>query len=89
MPQPMINALYTPYWQALAAARAEIADRRPGFDFDRRPARLGREFWRALPLRIVFGGTWLRVGDRFYNLRAGLGRYSGRVLSALRRWSKR
>ena len=84
MPAARRNALYGPYWRALAAARAAIAARRPGFDFPRHGARHGREFWRALPLRLVFGGDWLRTGDRFHNLRAGLGRWSGQCLAMLR-----
>jgi len=85
MPARLRHALYGPYWQALAAARAEIAVRRPGFDFERRPARLGREFWRTLPLRILFGADWLRLGDRFISGRLGLGRFSGQCLARLRR----
>ncbi len=85
MPQAWRDALYTPYWRALQSARAELRRIAPEVDFPRRAARLGRTFWRALPLRALFGGTWLRLGDRFFNLRCGLGRYSGRVLSALRR----
>jgi hypothetical protein len=84
MPRGRRPALYGAYWRALVAARAEIGTREPGFDFPRRAGRRGREFWRMLPLRILFGGSWLRVGSRFYNLRAGLGRHSGRVLGALR-----
>ncbi len=84
MPGRLRRAIYAPYWRALVAARDEITARRPGFDFERRPARLGREFWRTLPLRILFGGDWLRVGGAFFNLRAGLGRWSGRCLAALR-----
>ncbi len=85
MPQEWRDAIYGPYWRALDAARAEIAARRPGFDFPRGGARRGRDFWRTLPLRVVFGGTWRRRGDRFHNLRGGLGRWSGRALAALRR----
>lgn len=84
MPREMRNAIYGPYWRALDSARAEIAARRPGFDFPRSSARLGREFWRTLPLWLVFGGTWLRLGDHFYNLRGGLGRWSGQCLARLR-----
>jgi hypothetical protein len=85
MPKRLRDVIHGPYWRALAAARAEIAARRPGFDFPPSSARLGREFWRTLPLRIVFGGDWLRVGDRFYNLRGGVGRWSGQCLAMLRR----
>jgi hypothetical protein len=88
MPWRLRQAIYSPYGRALVAARDEIAARRPGFDFPRRAARGGRDFWRALPLRLVFGGDWLRVGDRFLNLRLGLGRWSGRALAAVRRACK-
>ena len=84
MPRRLRNAIYGPYWSALTAARAEIAARRPGFDFVRQPARFGRSFWRALPLRLVFGGDWWRVGGAFFNLRLGLGRWSGQCLVRLR-----
>lgn len=85
MPRRLRNAIYAPYWRALAAARDEIAAQRAGFDFPRRTKRLGREFWRSLPLRAVFGGDWLRVGSTFFSGRGGLGRWSGRALAALRR----
>ncbi len=85
MPWPLRNAIYGPYVRALLAARAEIAARRLGFDFSRRPAPLGRDFWRNLPLRMVFGGNWLRTGAGFLNLRLGLGRWSGRALAGVRR----
>jgi hypothetical protein len=88
MPWTLRQAIYGPYWRALQRARAEIRARRPGFDFPRRPARRGREFWRLLPLRLVFGGDWLRLGDRFFNLRLGAGRWSGRVLARLRALSR-
>lgn len=84
MPWRLRQAIYGRYWRGLQAARAELARRRPGFDFSRRSLRLGREFWRTLPLRLLFGGDWLRVGDRFYNGRGGLGRWSGRCLAAMR-----
>ena len=84
MPRWLRNTIYGPYGRALLAARAEVAARRPGFDFPRSGARLGRDYWQALPLRLAFGGTWLRVGDGFLNFRAGLGRWSGQVLARLR-----
>lgn len=85
MPRKLRHAIYGPYWRALSAEREEIAKRRPGFDFPQRSARLGRGFWRMLPLRVCFGGDWLRVGSQFYNLRFGAGRWSGRCLALLRR----
>jgi hypothetical protein len=85
MPARLRNAIYGPYWRALVAARAELQAVRPGLDFHRRTARLRRGFWRDLPLRIIFGTDWLRVGDAFVSGRLGLGRYSGRFLGWLRR----
>lgn len=85
MPRAVRDRIYGLYWRALDAARAEIARLRPGFDFAPKPARSGRDYWRQLPLRVAFGGDWLRVGDHFYNLRGGLGRFSGRVLARLRK----
>ena len=84
MPWRLRQNLYGPYWQALGRARSELAGWRVGFDFSRRPVRLGRDFWRTLPLRAVFGGDWLRLGGMFFNLRVGLGRWSGQVLARLR-----
>ena len=84
MPRRLRRRIYGPYGRALLAARDELAARRAGFDFVRRPARSGREFGRSLSLRLVFGGGWLRVGDEFFNLRGGLGRWSGQCLEKLR-----
>ena len=84
MPWRLRNALYGAYWRALDAARKEIAERRRGFDFPERVTRFDRGFWRGLPLRILFGSDWLRVGDKFVSGRWGLGRWSGRVLAMLR-----
>ncbi|ACB75055.1 hypothetical protein [Opitutus terrae] len=84
MPWRLRQAVYGPYWEALCAARSEIRQRRPDFDFPR-GTRLGREFWHALPLRLIFGSDWLRIGRIFVSGRAGVGRWSGRVLAALRR----
>ena len=84
MPWQLRNALYGPYARALLAARAEVAARYPGFDFPRQGRRLARDFWRGLPLRLVFGSDWLCVGQTFIAGRLGLGRFSGRILSVLR-----
>ena len=80
MPAALRHALYGAYWRALQSAAAET-----GREVPATTARLGRAFWRTLPLRLVFGSDWLRVGDRFVSGRLGLGRYSGRFLAALRR----
>ena len=85
MPARLRNALYVPYWRALKAARAELTTRRPDLDVRPRAGHGGRGFWRELPLRILFGSDWLRVGDRFVSGRLGLGRFSGRFLAWLRR----
>ncbi len=84
MPWRLRNALYGTYWRALAAARTEIAARQPGFDFARRPLRAGREFWRTLPFRVLFGSDWLWVGGGFVSGRLGLGRWSGHLLGTMR-----
>jgi hypothetical protein len=84
MPRRLRRRIYSPYGRALLAARDELAARRAGFDFTRRPVRSAREFRRSWLLRMVFGGGWLRVGDEFFNLRGGLGRWSGQCLEKLR-----
>ena len=84
MPFRLRRAIYGPYARALLAARDVIASRWPGFDFWRRPVRLGRDFWSGLPLSFVFGGGWLRWGDAFLNLRGGLGRWSAQCLAKVR-----
>lgn len=85
MPGGLRNAIYGPYARALLAARDEIAARRAGFDFPRGGGRGGRAWWRDAVLRGIFGSDWVRVGGRFFSGRAGLGRWSGRVLAWLRR----
>lgn len=84
MPWSLRQALYGSYWQALETARAEIGRADPAWRQPVRAGRYDRDFWRALPLRAIFGSDWLRVGNRFISGRLGLGRYSGRVLAKLR-----
>lgn len=84
MPASVRNAIYGPYWHALRAAMDEVQRVAPAWRPERRATRLNRTFWRALPLRLLFGTDWLRVGDRFISGRLGLGRYSGRCLARLR-----
>lgn len=88
MPFRLRNAIYGRYWRTLCEVRRELRAKFPDVDFPRRAVRHGRAFWRGLPLRVVFGGDWLRIGACFFNLRAGLGAASGRVLGALRGASK-
>ncbi|WP_438480186.1 glycosyl transferase [Oleiharenicola lentus] len=73
MPARLRNGIYGPYWRALKTVGEATAS-----------SRLGRGFWRSLPLRFLFGSDWVRVGDRFISGRFGLGRYSGRFLAKLR-----
>jgi hypothetical protein len=84
MPRRLRRRIYSPYGRALLAARDELAARRVGFEFARRPERSGTEFGRSVLRRLVFGGDWLRVGGEFFNLRGGLGRWSGQCLEKLR-----
>jgi len=84
MPWALRQRIYGPYLKALLAARAEIAARRPGFDFTRRAPRFDRGFWRGLPLRVLFGSDWLQVGGALVSGRFGLGRWSGQCLAKLR-----
>jgi len=84
MPSRLRQSIYGAYWQALTQAGVEIQKLEPTWRPVPRRLRFNRGFWRELPLRLVFGSDWLRIGDRFYSLRLGLGRYSGRALAALR-----
>ncbi len=84
MPWSLRQTIYGPYVRALLAARDEIAVRRPGFDFSRETTRMGRRFWQNLPMRLVFGGHWFRLGDSLFNFRCGLGRWSARWLAGVR-----
>jgi hypothetical protein len=84
MPWRLRQALYGAYWRELQAATGEILRVAPAWRPGRRAFRFDRGFWRGLPLRLIFGSDWLRVGDRFVAARGGAGRYSGRVLARLR-----
>lgn len=85
MPSRLRDALYGAYGRLLAAVQAELKEQAPEWSPPRRPLRLNRAFWRELPMRIVFGSDWLRVGDHFISGRLGIGRWSGRCLAALRK----
>jgi len=85
MPGWLRRCLYGAYWRGLASARAELATRRPGLDFRRASARRDREYWRSIPIRLAFGSDWLRVGASFISIAPFVGRWSGRVIAALRR----
>jgi hypothetical protein len=84
MPSRLRQPIYGAYWQALIQAGVEILKLKPTWKAASRRLRFNRGFWRELPLRLVFGSDWLRIGGRFFSLRLGLGRYSGRTLAALR-----
>lgn len=76
--------LYGSYVSAIAAAETEIQLSWPAWQPQRRAMRFDRSFWRSLPLRLLFGSDWLRLGKVFVSGRLGLGRYSGRLLAKLR-----
>lgn len=84
MPWKLRQSLYGPYVQAMEAAEEEIKQAMPAWIPQRRALRFDRSFWRSLPLRLVFGSDWLRLGPVFVSGRLGLGRYSGRFLAKLR-----
>jgi len=85
MPWRLRQAVYGPYWRALAAARTELATRRPGLDFPAHTPRFTRAAAGLALWGLLFGGNWLRIGDTFIAGRLGLGRWSGRLLVALQR----
>ena len=89
MPWPLRQSLYGAYWTALRAAFTELRRISPGWEPVVRSGRLNRDFWRTLPLRVLFGSDWLRVGRTFVSGRLGLGRYSGRCLAFARRLAGR
>lgn len=84
MPLRLRGLIYGAYWRALTEAEIEILKLEPTWKPASRRLRLNRSFWRELPLRLVFGSDWLRIGSQFYSFRLGLGRYSGRALAVLR-----
>ena len=84
MPWSVRQAIYGAYWQALQSAGRALGRIAPDWNGERLPARLSRDFWRTLPLRLLFGSDWLRLGGTFVSGRLGLGRCSGRVLAWLR-----
>jgi hypothetical protein len=84
MPWALRQALYDAYWRAVSAACAEVRRVDPAWQAPHRSLRFDRAFWRSLPLRLIFGSDWLRLGGTFVSGRLGLGRYSGRVLAKLR-----
>jgi len=88
MPGWLRRSIYGPYWRGLAAARDELALRRPGLDFARSPARRDCGSLRSLALRAIFGSDWVRVGGHFISVVPIAGRWSGRFLAAARRWAR-
>lgn len=85
MPWAIRQAVYGPYGLAMNAAREELRGVDPAIDFNRGALRLNRRWWQELPMRLVFGGDWLRCGTTWVSGRAGLGRYAGRFLAFLRK----
>ena len=84
MPWGLRQAIYGPYGMALAAARATLRGIDPTLDFPRGTLRMSRRSAQEIPLRLLFGSDWLRVGNTWISGRLGLGRYSGRCLAWLR-----
>jgi hypothetical protein len=89
MPHQLRNALYGEYWSRLEDARRRLQALDPTVDHPRASIRLGRDSLKDLALRLLFGSDWVRIGSSFLSLRLGLGRYSGRVLSFLRKRFRR
>ncbi len=85
MPWSLRQTVYGAYWQALQAAREEIARSMPHWKPPARLVRFDRSFLRGIVPRILLGSDWMRLGNRFISGRLGLGRFSGRVLAYLRR----
>ena len=85
MPWRLRQAVYGTYWRALASARAEIAARRPGWNFTRPACRYTSAAAGLAIYAFIFGGNWLRVGDIFIAGHLGVGRWSGRLLVMLQR----
>ncbi len=84
MPWSLRQAVYGTYWRGLQRARQMVEAALPAWRPPHTPGRSGRSALRGLPLRILFGSDWLRIGDYFISGRLGLGRYSGRFLAWLR-----
>ena len=84
MPWAMRQVIYGPYGSALEEARQVLRGVDPSVDFNRRGLRLNRRGWQGLPLRLLFGGDWLRWGNTWISGRMGLGRYAGKFAARLR-----
>ena len=84
MPWGLRHALYGAYWRARQDAAVAIRGATPDWQPQASPVRPSRDFWRTLPLRVLFGSDWLRCGTVFISGRLGLGRYSGRCLAFVR-----
>jgi len=85
MPWKLRQRIYGPYWRALKQAFVQIRRWRPEYMMPRSSLRCWHSFWRALVPRVLFGSDWLRIGSVFISGRFGLGRYSGQMLSFIRR----
>ncbi|MFT3784453.1 MAG: hypothetical protein QM790_20775 [Nibricoccus sp.] len=89
MPWKLRQRIYGRYWYALQDALNLIRFYRPNFDVPYSSMRCWHGFWRALLPRFIFGSDWLRVGPCFIAGRFGFGKYSGKIMSFIRRFSAR
>jgi len=85
MPWRLRQHVYGTYWRALKKAETRVSALRSGHRLPCSTNRGWHGFWRAFIPRVIFGSDWLRVGSYFISGRFGLGRYSGQILSWLRR----
>jgi hypothetical protein len=85
MPWRLRQRIYGPYWRALKQAMVQIRSWRPEYATSQSSIRCWHSFWRALVPRILFGSDWLRIGPVFISGRLSLGRYSGQLMSLVRR----
>jgi hypothetical protein len=90
MPRGLRSDLYEAYWAELQAAERRVRASRPDFALVERGWRASLGSWHLALLRLACGQFWYRsrrggwVAGRF-----GLGRFSGRVMGAYRRWQRR
>ncbi len=84
MPRTLRNAVYGPYVKALVDAERLLRELNVFRARASRVRRPSRKRTQGVLQRAIFGGNWIRIAGRFYNLRLGLGRWSGFILTNLR-----
>ncbi len=88
MPRRLRSRLYGEYWSALLEAEMMIRKVWPQFAIKSRGWLAVLKPWHLGLLRWVWGEFWWRGQNNWYAGRAGLGRFSGRVISLWRRWER-